>query len=177
MRFCLCINTFHFQWEDLYILKLNWQTSLQVVIEKTGLQIAHSNKIRGQKFWYLKNCWSQNCFKEVFLIVSSFLTELLEYAYVLFVDRFTSLREMLLILTKKKIFWMLGSWFAFCFHFGWLDAAGAWSQKNSSTWGMLISDLGNQMLDTAHSCRPLDDNKTFSKKKHEKRWQLYLSMF
>ena len=37
------MNTSHFQWENLYIMKLNWQVRLQVVIEKTGLQIAHSN--------------------------------------------------------------------------------------------------------------------------------------
>ena len=43
--FFLSMNTFHFQWEDLYILKLNWQIRLQVVIEKTGLQIAHSTRL------------------------------------------------------------------------------------------------------------------------------------
>ena len=30
-----------------------------VVIGKTGLQIAHSNKVRGQRFWCLKHCWFQ----------------------------------------------------------------------------------------------------------------------
>ena len=30
-----------------------------VVLGKTGLQIAHSNKVRGQRFWYLKHCWFQ----------------------------------------------------------------------------------------------------------------------
>ena len=43
----------------IYILKLNWQIRLQVVIEKIGLQIAHFNKIKGQRFWYLKHCWFQ----------------------------------------------------------------------------------------------------------------------
>ena len=30
-----------------------------VVLGKTGLQIAHSNKVRGQRFWCLKHCWFQ----------------------------------------------------------------------------------------------------------------------
>ena len=48
--FFLSMDTFHFQSEDLYILKLNWQIRLQVVIEKTGLQIAHSLRLEVKGF-------------------------------------------------------------------------------------------------------------------------------
>ena len=82
-----------------------------------------------------------------------------------FVDRFTSFVEALLNIYEKKDFWMLRSWFPFCFHFVWLDAVGDWSQKkeqylrNADLWSC-ESNVGH----CAHSCRPLDDNKPFNKK-------------
>ena len=87
---------------------------------------------------------SQYCFKDVFLNNFSFIDWTFRMSMSFCCEIHFFYRNVLNNY-EKKISWMLGSWFAFCFHFVWLDAVGGWNQKKSSTWGMQISDLGNQM--------------------------------
>ena len=114
--------------------------------------------------WFLKSV--SVLFQRSFFNNFSFFDRPFKICLCCFVDRFTSFVEMLLILIfTKKRFWMLWSWFAFCFHFVSLDAVRDWSQQkeqylgNADLWSC-ESNVGH----CAHSCRLLDGNKPFSKK-------------
>ena len=106
----------------------------------------------------------QYCFKEVFLIISHFLTDLSEYVYVFFFFLIDSLVliEMLFKFMKKDI--LNGgklTCFLFPFCLTWccwgLEAEKEHYIRNVWSWEWNVGHC-------AHSCRPPDGNKPFTKK-------------